>query len=192
MGSAPTAGIAPHLAEVFAPQARTGQREDLPGLVARDELLQRTIDGARVGLFAREARCLFEDVLAKHKTCTLHVYKVTLAPLSRNRCWRELRGAHAVPSPTSMDDPGEGGREGGWFSSCAAPPIGHQRGQPQHAQDSRDDSSPNADGRRRPSTRSGWMRGVLRRALRFGRRDGRQTRRIATVARQARALRNNA
>lgn len=63
--------VPPHLRQVPLPQAGTCELEDASRADLENELGQGAAHGSRVGSFPAQAKRLFEELLIKHKICTL-------------------------------------------------------------------------------------------------------------------------
>ena len=72
----PARPIVSHLGEVSVPEARAGQREDLPRAGPSDEVVQSAPDRPRVRALAAQPNRLFEQPLIKHKICAFHTHRL--------------------------------------------------------------------------------------------------------------------
>src|SRR5688572_29968525 len=69
--------IAAHVGQMTRPQSRAGELLDAAHLGATHHLLERALDGARIGALAAHTNGLLEQLLIKHNIRAFHVYSVT-------------------------------------------------------------------------------------------------------------------
>jgi hypothetical protein len=79
--------IVAHLAQVAVPGACSGEAEDSPRLDPPHEVLERALDGPRIGPFAAQPDGLLEELLIKHKIRAFHVYSVQTMPIECKVQW---------------------------------------------------------------------------------------------------------
>jgi hypothetical protein len=114
--------IPTHVCEIALPEARTGELQDSAGLDAPNVVLQRLLDGPRIGPFPAQARDLLQELLVKHKICTFsvfHVYRIRPRVGSSQGARRAPRRQFTIsvdltPAPIKST------------ASAIGSPIGHQ------------------------------------------------------------------